>query len=81
MFIVAGSTGLARQPSANLQAADHKPQLSLVSPLVLVTKWRVKMSELACRVWHELVSKLAKCFTVDVHMRLPERDVIVFNAP
>ena len=37
-------------------------QLSFASPLVLVATWRIKMSELACRVWHEPGSEFAKCW-------------------
>ena len=53
---------LCRARSQKLYSIACDSQFSLVSPLALVTKWRIKMSELACRARHEPGLKLAKCW-------------------
>ena len=50
----------AQASTFNVYNITCDSQLSLVSPLILVPTWRIKMSEFTCRIWSEPGSKLAK---------------------
>ena len=57
-FVCGKPRAAKRQPSNCIQQTCGGQHF--IDSLVLATQWRIKMSEFACSVWHELGSKLVK---------------------